>query len=735
MAYKLLQTGPPYYGNPMSELQKLTEIVAYLEKQRSEFKHPLLDAAIDLLKENSSIAANSPQAQEQRRQVTVLFADISGFTAMSEKMDAEDVHGFIQALWNKLDRIVLTHGGKIDKHIGDAIMAIWGVDSTREDDPVRAVRAALAMQHEIQQWQHELHELAILQPTETFSIRIGINTGPVILGRVGTMGEFTAMGDTVNTASRLEKSAPAGNILIARSTYLHVRGLFDLREQAPIQAKGKSRPLKTYLVQREKPHSFRTEQRGIQGISTPMIGRAREFETLQQRYYNMLLEEKQYMMIISGEAGLGKTRLIYEFDSWIESLSWKTSSLKARARQGFESQPYYLLAELIRSYFDISYSDHAELAREKIAVKISQEFGSTEQRQRYVKICEQAVGLESIDEQNAHRNTSRFNSADTNAAPEFNNPRSVNIGPQLLPLLLEFIHEISQIEPTVILLEDIHWADSTSLQFIHQLHTESSEQLLMIVATARPDYFKRYPQWSQLDPARYENLKLQPLSEKDSRELIKSILYRAERIPEQLFTNIIDRSEGYPYHIEEFIKMMIADNIIIEGKTKWSIRRDKLENARVPTTLINILQARIDNLPPHVRKVLRCASILGQIFWDDGIAHILQDANENDRKIVADAINFLLENRLISERPSTTVDSREFIFNNSLLHQVTYEGILKRQRRTYHMAAGKWLIEQADKEQTIDSTVQPEPTPTPNGTTVDIPALLQLENRQISAMR
>jgi len=207
-------------------------------------------------------------------EIIAYLEDISGFTAMSEKMDAEDVHNFIQVLWNKLDNIVLEHGGKIDKHIGDAIMALWGVHSTREDDPERAVRAALAMQQEIQQWQQELQESAVLPTQQTLSVRIGINTGPVILGRIGTMGEYTAMGDTVNTASRLEKFAPTGNILISRSTYLHVRGIFDLRERAPLQAKGKKRPLETYLVQRERPRSFHIEQRGIKGVTTPMIGRS-----------------------------------------------------------------------------------------------------------------------------------------------------------------------------------------------------------------------------------------------------------------------------------------------------------------------------------------------------------------------------------------------------------------------------------------------------------------------------
>jgi len=673
----------------MTEHLKLEELIAYLNNQRGHIDDQLIDAAIAPFKNSLFLENKAQPVQEQRKQVTVLFADISGFTAMSEKMDAEDVHDFIQILWNKLDKIVLDHGGKIDKHIGDAIMALWGVHATREDDPERAVRAALAMQLEMQKWQQGLDESNTMLSNRPLSVRIGINTGPVILGRVGTVGEYTAMGDTVNTASRLEKLAPPGNILVSRTTYLHVRGLFDLRERAPIQAKGKSRPLETYLVQRERPRSFRLEQRGIKGVTTPMIGRDEEFTWLQQHYYNMLLENRQCMVTLSGEAGLGKTRLIYEFDSWVESLSWKTSSFKARARQSNEGQPYYLITELIRSYFNILYSDHIEVAREKIAFKIEQEFASQEQRNRFATVCMRAIGIDDID---------LAIYADTSLS-KFNNPRANDVHPQMLPEIKEFIQAVSEIEPTIIMLEDIHWADSTSIQFIYQLHAEMSDQLLMVLATARPEFFKRYPQWVQGEPDAYSHLRLEPLSEEESKELIRHILQRAERIPEKLFITIIERAEGNPYHIEEFIKLLITDNVIIQGKTNWSIRSDKLVHARVPSTLINILQARIDQLPEYVRRVLRCASVMGRQFWDEGIIQMLLDSRSGDSQMVKDALAFLLENRLITEVQTESPDNeREFVFNNTLLYQVVYEGILKRERRMLHKSVGHWLTAQAEKD-------------------------------------
>ena len=212
------------------EYRQLEQAIAAQESLRGTIDDSIIDATIATLREKLGALSPLPPAEQQRKQITILFADISGFTAMSEKMDAEDVAEIMNALWGRLDGVIRDHGGYIDKHIGDAVMALWGAETAREDDPEQAIRAALAMQ-------------SVIQETASLQIRIGVNTGPVLLGEVGTTDEYTAIGDAVNVASRLEGAAPLGRVLISHDTYRHVRGIFDVQSRESLAVKGKTDPL------------------------------------------------------------------------------------------------------------------------------------------------------------------------------------------------------------------------------------------------------------------------------------------------------------------------------------------------------------------------------------------------------------------------------------------------------------------------------------------------------------
>jgi class 3 adenylate cyclase len=255
------------------QIAALKQAIAAQESLRPSLGDAVVDAAIATLKEKLSALDTSAQ---QCKQITVLFADVSGFTAMSETMDAEDVSDNMNALWRRVDAAITQFGGHIDKHIGDAVMALWGVYRARENDPEQAIRAALAMQEAIQ-----AHVQASQIPLK---MRIGVNTGPVLLDRVGAGDEFTAMGDTVNTASRLEQAASNGVILISHNTYRQVRGVFDVTPQEPLSVKGKAEPLQVYVVERAKPHAFRIGRRGVEGVDTKMVGRDAEMFQIQDAY-------------------------------------------------------------------------------------------------------------------------------------------------------------------------------------------------------------------------------------------------------------------------------------------------------------------------------------------------------------------------------------------------------------------------------------------------------------------
>ncbi|HYO47077.1 MAG TPA: adenylate/guanylate cyclase domain-containing protein, partial [Gemmatimonadota bacterium] len=248
-----------------SDREQLERAIAAQESLRGALGDEVVDAVVAALREK--LAALGPQQEEARRQVTILFADVSGFTALAESRDAEEVSEAMNELWRRVDGAILENGGTIDKHMGDAVMALWGASGAREDDPERAISAALSMQGEI-----DGLELA----GRPVRVRVGINTGMVLVGRVGSRGEATVMGDAVNVASRLEEMAATGAILVSHDTYRHVRGVFDVREEEPVVVRGRGEPVRVYTVLAAKRRAFRLSTRGVEGIETRMIGRESE---------------------------------------------------------------------------------------------------------------------------------------------------------------------------------------------------------------------------------------------------------------------------------------------------------------------------------------------------------------------------------------------------------------------------------------------------------------------------
>ncbi|MEZ4517462.1 MAG: adenylate/guanylate cyclase domain-containing protein [Chloroflexota bacterium] len=291
------------------EIDQLRTAITAQESLRGTIPDEVIEATVAALQVRLSELLEQA-AEPKRKQVTVLFADVVGFTAMSESMDAEVVARTVNELWMLVDDVITTHGGRIDKHIGDAVMALWGTGIAQEDDVEQAVRAALELRRAVAAF-CRTHSLPL-------AMRVGLNTGPVLLGTIGTAGEFSAMGDTVNLASRLEAAAPIDRVLISHDTYRHIRGIFDVEAQPDLRVKGKAEPIRTYILVQPKPRAFRLFTRGIEGIETRMVGRDNELRQLQTAYLEMLITAQTHVVTILGEAGVGKSRLLEEFEDWLE---------------------------------------------------------------------------------------------------------------------------------------------------------------------------------------------------------------------------------------------------------------------------------------------------------------------------------------------------------------------------------------------------------------------------------
>ncbi|HMD80089.1 MAG TPA: adenylate/guanylate cyclase domain-containing protein, partial [Anaerolineales bacterium] len=368
-------------AKPLQEqIANLKIAIEAQEAMRSILGDSIVDTTLEVLRDQLSEFEKQFTRQDmanraRRKLVTVLFADVSGFTAFSENRDAEDVANLVNHLWIQADRIIFEYGGHIDKHIGDAVMAIWGADTAREDDAERAIRAALKMQ-EI--FKENVGQLPV-------RLKVGINSGQVLLSAIGTRGEFTAMGDTVNTASRLVTSANAGEILISHDTYQLVRGVFDIQIQSPITVKGKREPLQTYIVQRVRPRAFRIGRRGVEGVTTRMVGRQPEFQIIQTALEQSVINRRVTVVIVKGEAGLGKSRLIYEFEAWLDAHATDFYLFKGRADEETMSLPYSLLRDVFSERFQIRDSDSQAEARGKMVKGIAAMTGvGSEERAAFI---------------------------------------------------------------------------------------------------------------------------------------------------------------------------------------------------------------------------------------------------------------------------------------------------------------------------------------------------------------
>lgn len=673
----------------MDERTQLEQAIKLQESLRGIVDDSIIDTAVSALRRQLAGLQSSHPAQAERKQVSILFADVSGYTALSAGMDAEDVNELMNALWQRLDAIIAGQGGYIDKHMGDSLMAVWGAQKTHENDAERAILAALAMQQEFASHQPALPGFSTRQSnrlpsTKNISLRVGIHTGPVLMGSLGTTGEYTAVGDTVNTAKHIQSIAPPGGVLISHDTFGHVRGVFDVHVLDPILVKGKTEPLQVYKVKRAKPRAFRLHTRGVQGIETHMIGRQIEMDILKAAVQRMA-EKKGGLVLVTGEAGVGKSRLLYEFENWMDLQPVQIRFYQGRARQETQGQPYAPLRDLLSLRFGIQENDAQETVWRKMEQGMAEAMLAPNPQQAEIQahFVGQLLGY------------------DFSSSPHLQG--ALNDVKQLRDRALIYLEahfkDLAARLPVVVVLEDIHWADDSSLEAIEQLGRQAANQCLLIVCLARPMLFERRPQCAEPQPY-LMRVNLQPLSTPESRQLVTEILRKAEHIPDALSELVVGGAEGNPFFIEELIKLMIEDGVIRTGLERWQVEPERLAQVRIPQTLTALLQARLDSLSKDERTVIQQAAVVGRTFWDQAILSIESpgpgdtpvDEASRQAELAATLESLCRKELIFKQASSMFAGANEYSFQHALLHNVTYESVLKRARRQYHSRVANWLM-------------------------------------------
>jgi class 3 adenylate cyclase len=614
---------------------------------------------------------------------TVLFADIHGFTSLTELLDFESVSDLIRAVWSRLDYVIEAHGGYIDKHMGDGVMAVWGAPYAGDNDAEQAVTAALALQIAL----NEFAANSTVLGADQMRLRVGVNSGAVFAGYLTTRGEYTVIGDAVNVAHRFQEMADPGTVVIGETTFRLVRGAFKLRRLAPLALKGKTIPVTAFLVETAIPAAGRVRYRGADSLATYMVGREKELDRLEGFYRRSLRSETPLMVLAMGEAGLGKSRLLMEFTSLIETDDPAILIGAARALAQTSRIPFYLWKMLWNNWFGVVPEDSPDTIREKYVREVNRLWGK---QLGLISSLEAAHFIGSL------------------AGIEWPESRFLKIYQEDLDsqlkrsfeMVRELLRRIATSRATILWFDDLQWADRSSLDLLAYLMDPQGDPLpLLILGGARPEFLRQHSRWANLA----EVIHLDPLP---MNAATVAAAYPDLRIlPTDALTSLAQRCDGNPYFLEEMVKGLVKSNM---GDVHVNEVLDRLKY-QPPDSLRAMLQARLDDLSREARAVALLASVVGRVFWVGsviaaarataaaGTGLLTSVSDQVLERIIQDGLRQLVRAELAFPRASTQFSlDQEFIFKHSLLREVAYSLIPNKYLPAYHLAVGRWLSARQD---------------------------------------
>jgi predicted ATPase/class 3 adenylate cyclase len=599
----------------------------------------------------------------ERRIVTMLFCDVTGSTAAAEQLDPEDWAEIMNGVFESMIRPVYKYEGTVARLMGDAILAFFGAPIAHEDDPQRAILAGLEIVSGFSHYRQQIQETWNVE----IDVRVGLNTGLVMVGPVGSdlQMEYTALGDAINLAARMEQTAQPGTVQVSEHTYKLTAPLFEWESLGEIEVKGKTNPVSTY---RPLPKKFRPGRlRGIQGLDSPLIGRDAELEQLRTALEN-LSERRGGIIFILGEAGLGKSRLIREAEirTVVHTPEAGTSSQWfERSANSYEtSQAYGMARALLRQILGLEEDASSEQIRKRLYDWAESSLLSESQEQVRSSLV-RLFGVSGQEGDAAHLEGEAFQR-------------------QLYTGMTTFFQHQFESKAAVIVLDDLHWADAASASlFEHLFHLTDRFPVLFLCAT-RPD--RESAGWelrtaAERDfPHRYIEIELQPLSTEDGDTLVDRLLTISD-LPESLRKLISQRGDGNPFFVEEIVRTLIDEGTITRYRNHWQVNRH-VDGLDIPDNVQALLAARMDRLNREARKILQLAAVIGRSFYYRVLRYVC------DAEIALDQQLSLLQ-RVQMIQEAARFPELEYIFRHALTQETAYRSILHRQRRKFHQEVGE----------------------------------------------
>lgn len=655
------------------------------------------------------------EATEQRRVVTILFADLASSTALAEDLDPEDARALLAEFFGIMAREIHRHGGTVEKYIGDAVMAVFGLPVAHEDDPVRAVRAALDMQTALRQFNEERHSAD--PAAAELQMRIGINTGDVAAAGAATEGrDFLVTGDAVNVAARLQQLATPGTILVGSRTWRATQGAVQYRDLPPANVRNRARPVKIWeaLAMTDQSAVPTPRPRGVAGLKAPMVGRDVEMELMHAVSSRVLHENSPHLVTIFGLPGIGKTRLAREFlrqpsvatatsDPALATSGKRRTTRRVRPRSRVtqtSNQPvilegrcppygegitYWPLADMLRAYCGIQALESPEAARARLVQCVTRTLsraGRGDDPALIAAYLGYTIGIES---------RSRHNSllpADVQQKQE-----------GLLRAWKTFFEALAQPTGLILLIEDIHWADDALLDLIEFVAERAMDVPLMLLCTARPELLDKRPEWGG-GKRNYVTIGLDALSPVATQQLMRELL-PGGTVPQSLRQGIVQKAEGNPFYIEEIVRMFVDLGILVRANAPdagWQVApewagQSEVYDPGIPDTVQGVLNARLDLLAAEELDVLQHAAVIGRYFWPSALVAL---APHLERARLDVTLQSLIEKELLifADHSATSVappNEPIYSFNHALTREVVYGAIARTRRAHEHERVAAWL--------------------------------------------
>lgn len=689
-------------GNANISRQSLVEAIATLEAQRGLASGDRqLQQAVDtvlLVLRDKLAQVQADLGGQTRHHLAILVADLSGYTALSERMDVDRVRAAINAMWDVLDAVIHAWGGQIDQHAGDSLMALFGLPHPRQGDAAAALHAALSMQQELQLFNERVRQAADNQGDESWvvdwpgpNMRIGVHSGPVFFahapgGTGATAGRATAVGDTVLIARRLEKLAPAGSVLTSETTRRQTHNRFNFVEKPELVVSTQEDD-QVFLVTSERSVATDYSPGTVAGKVSRLVGRTDMLDRLQMALQTATDSRTPQLVTIVGRPGAGKSRLVYEFERQARLLGNSPTILRAGTQGAFPDFPFALVRDLLSRRFSI----RPQASRFLVEHKLREGLGAL------------AGAWQGADSGQGRGEPQPIHAPTLDLLEKVLDARTAAMLPldEVLAVVESLLRAITAADPAIVILEGINRADRQSLDLVHQLvrNGESGPVLFLGLATVAdatdPEWILPWLSNDEDIFSPVERLDVQTLSPVDSRLMATEILSALAPPPMRLLDLVVAEAGGNPLYIEEFSRFLMDSNIIVVGE-RWRVDMDRAEKIVLPAGLSKLFELQLAKLPEAERKVLQYAAVFGPLCWDTALLELIPANEVSEVDVDGALLSLEMKGYLIHDDIYGFAGAQAYAFRRDSVREAAYAGIPLPVCRAIHLDVALWLIAHQD---------------------------------------